>query len=95
MEIETFLGILESSPQLTVFSMANAGPRPHLDTTTLPPATRVIHLRNLERLYLEQEDARDVGWVLIHLNIPTSVDVRIRVNIAPQRTSPYPFWACV
>ena len=68
--IEVFLRILESSPQLTVLSVANAGPRLPLDTTALPPATCVVHLRNLQLLYLEQEDACDIGWILIHLKIP-------------------------
>jgi len=79
--METFLGILESSPQLTVLSVANSGPRLPLGTTTLPPAARVIHLRNLQRLYLEQGEAYNVGWTLIHLKIPTSALVRIFVDL--------------
>jgi hypothetical protein len=90
MAIETFLGILESSPQLTVLSVANAGPRLRLDTATLPPATRVIHLHNLKRLYLAQEAARDVGWVLVHISIPVSADVKIHVNFAFSRQTPGP-----
>ena len=79
--METFLGILESSPQLAVLSVANAGPRLPVDTITLPPATRTAHLRNLRRLYLEQQDACNVGWMLIHLKIPISADVRIFVDL--------------
>lgn len=81
--MEVFLGILESSPQLTVLSVANSGPRLPLDTTILPPAIRVVHLRNLQRLYLEEEDACDIGWKLIHLKIPISTNVRIFVDIDP------------
>ena len=84
MLFRSFLGILESSPQLTTLSVANAGPRLPLDTPTLPPATRVIHLRNLQHLYLEQEDAYDVGWMLIHLKIPDSANVRIFVDSGGQ-----------
>ena len=79
--METFLGILESSPQLAVLSVANAGPRLPVDTITLPPATRTAHLRNLRCLYLEQQDACNVGWMLIHLKIPISADVRIFVDL--------------
>ena len=74
--MEIFLGILESSPQLAVLSVANAGPRLAPGTTTLPPATRVIQLHNLQRLYLGQRDAYDVGWILIHLKIPISAHVK-------------------
>ena len=88
--MEIFLGILESSPQLTVLSVAHAGPRLPLDTTALPPATRVIHLRNLQRLYLEQEDACDIGWMLIHLKIPPSTDVRIFVDLEYDRRAAVP-----
>ena len=88
--METFLGILESSPLLAVLSVANAGPRLPLDTTVLPPATRVVHLRKLQQLYLEQEDPCDVGWVLIHLNIPISANVRIFVDIRPDNRTPVP-----
>ena len=79
--MEIFLGILESSPQLTILSVANAGPRLPLGTTTLPPATRVVHLHNLQHLYIEQQDACDVGWMLIHLKISISVNVRIFVDL--------------
>ncbi|KAF9648415.1 hypothetical protein BDM02DRAFT_2275395 [Thelephora ganbajun] len=72
--MEIFLEILESSPQLTVLSVANAGPRLPLDTITLPLATRIAHLRNLQYLYLGQEDACDIGWMLIHLKIPISAN---------------------
>lgn len=68
-------------PQLTVLSVANAGPRLPLDAPILPPATRVIHLDNLQRLYLEQEDPCDIGWMLIHLKIPTSTNVRIFADL--------------
>jgi len=88
--MEVFLGILESSPQLTVLSVANAGPRLPLDTATLPAATRVVHLRNLQRLYLEQEDACDIGWMLIHLKIPASANVRIFVDLDYDRRSGVP-----
>ena len=80
--IEAFLEILESSPQLTVLSVANAGPRLPLDTTPLPSAIRTVHLHNLQQLYLEQVDACDVGWILIHLNIPVSTNVRIFVDLS-------------
>jgi len=79
--MEVFLGILESSPQLTVLSVANAGPRLRRVITTLPPAHRVIHLRNLEHLYLDQVYAFEVGWMLIHLDIPVSTKVRIYVDL--------------
>lgn len=79
--MEVFLGILESSPQLTVLSVANAGPRLPLVTTVVPPARRVIHLHNLEHLYLEQEDVRDIGWMLVHLNIPVSAKVGFYVEL--------------
>ena len=78
---EVFLGILESSPQLAVLSVANAGPQLPLHTTLLPPACRVVHLHYLEHLYLEQGDACDVGWMLVHLNIPISAKVRIHVDL--------------
>ncbi|KAF9783808.1 hypothetical protein BJ322DRAFT_1067186 [Thelephora terrestris] len=79
---EILLGILESSPQLAILSVANAGPRLPLHTTTLPPATRVVHLHNLRQLYIEQTDACDVGWMLIHLDIPASANVRIFVDLS-------------
>ena len=79
--IEVFLGILESSPQLTVLSVANAGPRLAVEARTLPPATRTVHLRNLRRLYLEQDDPCQVGWILIHLKIPISANIRIFVDL--------------
>ena len=78
--MEIFIGILESSPQLAVLSVANAGPRLPLDTTTLPPATHVTHLQNLQHLYLEQKDPCDIGWMLNHLKIPASANVRIFVD---------------
>ena len=65
--MEDFLEILESSPQLTVLSVANAGPRLPFFTTTLPPASRIVHLHNLQQLYLEQEDVCDVGWILVQI----------------------------
>ena len=76
-----FLDILESSPQLAVLSIANAGPRLPLDTTTLPPVGRVIRLQNLEHLYLEQEDPCDIGWILAHLDIPISTKVKIHIDL--------------
>ena len=79
--MEVFLGILESSPQLTVLSVVNAGPRLPLGSTTLPPARRVIHLHNLEHLYLDQGEGFDIGWMLIHLHIPVSTKVRIYLDI--------------
>ena len=79
--IGIFLDILESSPQLAVLSVANAGPRLPLGTTTLPPANRVVPLHNLEHLYLEQEDPCDVGWILVHLDIPISTKVKIHVGL--------------
>ena len=79
--MEVFLEILESSPQLAVLSVANAGPRLPPDTDTLPPATHIVHLDNLQQLYLEQVDAYDVGWILIHLKVPISADIRIFVDI--------------
>lgn len=85
--MEVFLEILESSPLLTVLSVANAGPRLPLDTTVLPPATRTVHLHKLQQLYLEQEDPCDVGWVLIHLKIPISTNVKIFVDIPDNQTS--------
>ena len=86
--MEVFLGILESSPQLTTLSVANAGPRLPLDTPTLPPATRVIHLPNLQHLYFEQVDACDIGWMLIHLEIPESANVRIFVDYGGRTDAP-------
>ena len=80
--MEFFLEILESSPQLTVLSVANAGPRLPDDTATFPPATHIVHLHNLQQLYLEQTDACDVGWMLIHLNIPVSTNVRILIDLS-------------
>ena len=88
--MEIFLGILELSPQLTVLSVANAGPRLPLDTTIISPATRVIHLHNLQRLYLEQEDPCDIGWMLVHLKIPTSTNVRVFVDFDPHGESIVP-----
>jgi hypothetical protein len=88
--MEIFLEILESSPLLAVLSVANAGPRLPLDTTVLPPATRIVHLRKLQQLYLEQEDPCDIGWVLIHLNIPISTNVKIFVDIRPDNQTPVP-----
>ena len=79
--MEAFIETLESSPQLAVLSVTNAGPRLPLHTTLLPPAGRVIYLPNLEHLYLEQEDACDVGWILAHLKIPISTKVRIHVDL--------------
>ena len=80
--MEIFLDILESSPQLTVLSVANAGPRSRSHTTTIPPASRTVHLRNLQQLYLEQEDVCDVGGILVHLSIPVSANVRIFVDLS-------------
>ena len=80
--MEVFLGVLESSPQLTVLSVANAGPQLPRDNVTLLPVTRIVHLPNLQQLYLEQGDARDVGWILIHLNIPVFTNVRILVDLS-------------
>ena len=80
--MEVFLEILESSPQLTVLSLANAGPRFPLLTTALPPASHIVHLHNLQQLYLEQEDVCDVGWILVHLDIPASANVRIFVDLS-------------
>ncbi|KAF9783807.1 hypothetical protein BJ322DRAFT_881201 [Thelephora terrestris] len=80
--MKILLGILESSPQLAILSVANAGPRLPLHTTTLPPASRVVHLHNLQQLYIEQTDVCDVGWILIHLDIPVSTNVRILVDLS-------------
>ena len=80
--MEIFLDILESSPQLTVLSVANAGPRSRSHTTTIPLASRTVHLRNLQQLYLEQEDVCDVGGILVHLSIPVSANVRIFVDLS-------------
>ena len=80
--MEVFLEILESSPQLTVLSVANAGPRLPPNTDTLPPASRIVHLHSLQQLDLEQVDACDAGWILIHLTIPVSADVRIFVDLS-------------
>ena len=80
--MEIFLEILESSPQLAVLSVANAGPRSHFHAITIPPANRTVHLRNLQQLYLEQEDVCDVGGILVHLNIPISANVRIFVDLS-------------
>ena len=88
--MEAFLGILDLSPQLIVLSVANAGPRLPIDATTLPPATRVVHLQNLRRLYLEQDDACDIGWMLIHLEISASASVRIFVDIRSRGRSAVP-----
>ena len=76
--MKVFLGILEASPQLAILSVANAGPRLRYDTRTLPPATGIVHLRNLHKLYLEQAD---VGWILIHLKIPISASVRLFADL--------------
>ena len=86
--MEIFLGILDSSPQLTVLSVAGAGPRLPPDTTTLPPATRVIHLHNLKRLYIERGDAHGIGWMLIHLKIPASTNVRIDLSLRGRSVAP-------
>ena len=80
--MEIFLEILESSPQLVVLSIANAGPRSRFHTTTIPPASRTVHLRNLQQLYLEQEDVCDVGGILVHLDIPVSANIRIFVDLS-------------
>ena len=78
--MEVFLGILESSPQLAILSVAAAGPRLPPDSINLPPATRVVHLHNLRHLYLEQGDPCDIGWILVHLKVPISTNVKIFVN---------------
>ena len=80
--MEIFLQVLDSSPQLAVLSVANAGPWLPLDTTILPPATRVIRLPNLQRLYLEEDDACDIGWMLTHLEIPASANVRVFLDFS-------------
>ena len=85
-----FLEILESSPRLTVLSVANAGPQLLIPATTLPSATRVVHLPNLQRLYLEQGDPCDIGWMLIHLIIPTSTNVKIFTDL-DYDAQPIPF----
>ena len=87
--VEEFLGILDSSPQLTVLSVANSGPCLPRNTTALPSATRVVHLHNIQRLYLEQDDPCNIGWMLIHLKIPASANVRIVVDFG-SRLSPVP-----
>ena len=56
-------------------------PRLPISATTLPPAARVVHLHNLQRLYLEQGDLCDIGWMLIHLIIPASTNVRIFTDL--------------
>jgi len=87
--MEEFLGILDSSPQLTVLSVANAGFWLPRNTTILPSATRVVHLHNLQRLYLKQDDPCNIGWMLIHLKIPASANVRIAVDLS-SRLAPAP-----
>jgi len=41
-----------------------------------------VHLHNLQQLYIEQTDVCDVGWILIHLDIPVSTNVRILVDLS-------------
>ena len=60
-------------------------------TTTVSPARRIIHLHNLEYLYLQQGEACDVGWMLIHLNIPVSTKVRIYVVFDDGARTAIPF----
>jgi hypothetical protein len=83
--MEVFLEILDSSPQLAILSVANSGPRLPTNTTALPPPIRVVHLPNLQRLYLEQNVACRVGWMLLHLKIPASANVRISVELSSIR----------
>ena len=89
--MEIFLGILESSPQLAILSVAHAGPRLPSHTITLPPATRVVHLHNLRHLYLEQADSCDIGWILVHLKVPISTNVKIFVDSGRDSTVPLGF----
>jgi hypothetical protein len=88
--MEVFLGILDSSPQLAVLSVVNSGPRLSINTTALPPPIRVVHLPNLQRLYLEEDVACRVGWMLLHLKIPASASVRISVDLSSVRWSAIP-----